>query len=278
MVPVLDMANHGSTDHYNARFEVDDDGNVALLVRDGRQIGEDEEVLISYGPGGATEMIFSYGFLEQGATSARELFLSLEAPDDDPLRTAKVRVAREAPGVRIFVDPNGEVSWESAFVWWMCINEEDGLDFKVLQTNEGSRELQALWKGSELDPRVLKSTLMDDPQKDIFMLRAVVMIQQRVEEQGEALSISGEKLLEQGSAMAEKRRGTYDSINRLRELELDLLTASFGSLEMQVSLVTTFFRRCIESTNPETNAHTTETGASHIKDGNRVPCRKHAPP
>ena len=234
MVPVLDMANHAADDRYNARFEVGGDGQVLLLVREGKQIRENEEVCITYGCGGASEMIFSYGFLEKNVQSAREMFLTLRAPEDDPLRIAKMHFAKEAPGFRIFTAPQGHVSWESAFVWWACVNEEDGLDFEVLQTIDGTRELQALWQGKELDPDDLKSTLMSDPRKDIFMLRATVMIQERVEKQGEDLSLSQAAFEEYSSRTPENKEFSYETIRHLRDLELDFLTSSYRALESEV--------------------------------------------
>lgn len=231
MVPVLDMANHAADDRYNARFDIGEDGKVLLLVREGKQIRENEEVTITYGCGGATEMIFSYGFLEENVQSAREMFLSLSAPEDDPLRLAKLHFANEAPGVRIFTNAKGEVCWESSFVWWACVNEEDGLDFKVLQTTDGGRELQALWKGTELEPDNLRSILMEDFQKDLFRLRATVMVQERVAKQGELLSASEAEF--ELSLHHAREEFVHENIRRLRELELDLLTESYDELEKE---------------------------------------------
>lgn len=230
MVPVLDMANHASDGQCNARFELDGNGNVLLLVRDGKSVKEGEEITIMYGCGGACEMMFSYGFIEQGAVSARELFLGLEIPHDDPLRLPKYHYAKEAPGVRIFTDNTGRIRWDSDFIWWACINEEDGLDFDLLQTVDGDRQLQALWRGSTIHASDLKATLFADPRKDLFELRAVVMIQERVEKQGEELS-SG---LTDLAAQIHKRYESYQTIARLRELELELLTASYTTLDDQV--------------------------------------------
>lgn len=236
MVPVLDMANHSADGRYNARFETAEDGRVLLLVREGKHIADGEEVTINYGAGGASEMVFSYGFLEEHVQSAREMFLSLAAPEDDPLRMAKIHFTREAPRVRIFINSHGHVDWESNFVWWACVNEEDGLDFEVLQTNDGGRELQASWQGNRLEHDSLKRTLIDDPLKDIFQLRATVMIQERVEKQGEELS-STQASFEQSVSQAsedQNARFVHQTIQLLRELELNLLMTSFGALDAEV--------------------------------------------
>ena len=56
------------------------------------------------------------------------MFLDLDIPDDDPLRPAKIYVSKVAPGFRIF-EKDGNIEWESDFVWLVVVNEEDGLDF-----------------------------------------------------------------------------------------------------------------------------------------------------
>ena len=233
MVPVLDMANHASDGQYNARFEADGDENVLLLSRDGKRIHSGEEVNIMYGCGGACEMVFSYGFLDPMVASAREMFLSLGVPLDDPLRLAKMRFADTAPGMRLYVDEKGVIGWESDFVWWACVNEEDGLDFQVLQSNDGQNELKAIWKGREFQPHELKSLLMEDELRDIFVLRSLVLLQQRVEEQGTKIGDS-ETTMEQARNMAGVRHTTWDVISKLRDLEIELLTLAYEKLEVEV--------------------------------------------
>lgn len=274
MVPILDMANHSADERYNARFEMGPDGQVLLLVRNGKQILGGDEITINYGHGGASEMIFSYGFLEENIQSAREMFLSLKAPEDDPLRMAKVHYAKEAPGVRIFLNSHGQADWESNFVWWACVNEEDGLDFEVLQTNDGGRELQATWQGHRLQHAALKATLMQDPLKDVFSLRATVTIQERVERQGEELSSNeasvGEGIL--GPQTRDDAGFVHSTISHLRELELSLLMASFSALDAEVRLCQACrgVQWCSKSrlTNDVTEITTVE-----VSDCNRVPDR-----
>lgn len=233
MVPVLDMANHAPDDEYNARFETDGDGNVMLVVRDGKDIQAGQEINIMYGCGGACEMIFSYGFLDEAASSAREMFISFSIPSDDPLRQAKVRFAEAAPGVRLFVDQTGEISWESDYIWWACVNEEDGLDFEILQSNDGEKELKAVWKGREFEAGELKGLLLDDELRDVFVLRSLVLLQQRVEDQGMQISDSQDTFEAAKHAMGSRER-TWELIKRLRNLELELLIAAYRQLESKV--------------------------------------------
>jgi len=183
---------------------------------------------------GACEMIFSYGFLDATVQSAKELFLDLQVSEDDPLGLAKLRVSTVAPGVKLTCK-GGSVEWHSDFVWLVCINEEDGLAFQVLQTNDGGRELRSTWKNTELrDTSILRELLAQDPLWEVYQLRAVVLIQQRVAEQLQLLSeTSNVESFEYGDDKA-IRKGPRNLALRLRELESKLLERSYGRLEEQV--------------------------------------------
>jgi hypothetical protein len=236
MVPVIDMANHSADDTYNARFEVDEESSsVLLVVRDYKTIEINDEITIMYGGGGACEMIFSYGFVEEHARSAREMFLDLSIPSDDPLRMAKIQYAKEAPGCRIFVDNDDKVCWESVFVWWTCVNEEDGLDFRVEQAVTGDMELKALWKGDDLPAEDLHAALMADELRNVFVLRAVVMLQDRVERAGADLAAT-EEVFDNSDKNSQVRKQVYKTIGILRKLEIQLLARAYDQLEAQVSL------------------------------------------
>lgn len=233
MAPVLDMANHAPDDRYNARFEVDKDDNVMLVVRDGKTVESGKEITIMYGCGGACEMLFSYGFLDPSVSSAREMFLTLNIPPDDPLRIAKMKFSRDAPGVRLYVDQTGKLGWESDFVWWACVNEEDGLEFHILQSNDGQKEMKAVWKNREFEASEFKQLLLADELRDIFVLRSIVLIQHRVEQQGVKLGES-EDMFEQARHATGVREAAWGLINKLRNLELEMLTAAFELLEAEV--------------------------------------------
>ena len=236
MVPCVDMANHASGDQTVALYETDERRNAVLQLRQGRTLRQGEEITITYGDEkGASEMIFSYGFLEVGLTDARQLFLDLDIPTDDPLRMAKKAVCKEAPGVRIYLDEYGRIGWESNFLWWACINEEDGLEFRLLQTNDGDRELSVQWKGEELEPSAIGKILSseNEPCRDIFELRAVVTLQERIERQALELENS-ETQFEDGIHQSEVRLDTWSVIQRLRSFELDLLAEAYTSLQARV--------------------------------------------
>ena len=235
MVPCIDMANHASGDSTNSLYETNSDGNAILILREGKELNPTDEVTITYGDGkGACEMLFSYGFIEKTVKSAQELFLDLEIPDDDPLKLAKKAVAKSAPGFRLFL--HGDFTdWESSYVWLLCVNEEDGLEFKILQRNDGESELQVSWKNEEItDMSNLVSLLKLEPMWEVFELRAIATLQSRVEYQ--LLRLEGSKDFVDGRLVS----GQLDceireNAMQLRGLEEALLLHAYGDFETKVT-------------------------------------------
>ena len=228
MVPLVDMANHESGNDATALFETDLDKNAVLLLRPGKALKNTEEITISYGDDkGACEMLFSYGFLEDKMTSSNEIFLELEIPDDDPLKLAKQRVANCAPGFKL-QESLGKIIWEGSYVWLLCINEEDGLEFNILQTNDGGKELQVLWKEQPLqDFNGFDRLIEEDPRQDLFRLRAISVLQARVGHQIQLL----DQMSQAGSHI---ERGVLRMASRLRGLERPLMVRAYAVFEEQV--------------------------------------------
>ncbi|KAK2758139.1 hypothetical protein FQN53_008319, partial [Emmonsiellopsis sp. PD_33] len=271
MVPCVDMSNHAAGDETGALYETDKDGNAVLQLRWGKKLEVGDEVTITYGDEkGASEMIFSYGFLETNMSTARQLFLDLDIPTDDPLRPAKKAICDDAPGFRLFTTatspspanspsslvtkpetvptppPVTETDWEGRFVWWICINEEDGLEFRVAQSTTGQRELKVAWKEEDLDlssgTQPLVDRLRQDPMWEVFQLRAVVSLQERIGSQLSRLRASDEYVLkweeyvdddDNGGEGKVIRRGVWDVVMRLRELEGRLLEGGYRDLEVK---------------------------------------------
>lgn len=266
VVPCIDMANHTSGNETTALYDTDSNRNAILVLRDGKKITVNEEITITYGDDkGACEMLFSYGFIEpsipypssvdilgagkadlaeplkrppkspgHGMTSARELFLDLDIPDDDPLKLAKKAVSKSAPGFRLFCQ-DGSIGWESSYVWLIVLNEEDGLQFKLLQKSNGERELQATWKDEVVqDMSKLESLAQNEPLLDVFNLRAIMTLQTRVEQQLFRLEGSKkyiEELLEDETI----EETTRDNAERLRDLEETLMLHAYEDFESKVS-------------------------------------------
>lgn len=179
-------------------------------------------------------MIFSYGFLEDTMQSAKMLFLDLDIPDDDPLKMAKMALSTAAPGFRLFAQGGG-TGWESEFVWLICVNEEDGLEIRQLQRIDGERELEIAWKGHAIDDTTkLRQWLEEDEMWEVFKLRAVSILQNRVEVQlRELLNSEGLQNVQHGEGTG-VREQTWLLSMRLRELEQELLETAYGDFEDQV--------------------------------------------
>ena len=187
-------------------------------------------------------MIFSYGFLETGRTDANQLLLDLDIPDDDPLKLAKKVYCKQPPRLRLYTSPtSSETAWDSGIVWWACVNEEDGLDFDVLQTTDGEKELRALWKGDDLgDPNDLSNKLAADPLWDVIQLRAVVLILERLETQLLALRATEKAISEirreeeEDKLQATFRPEVFRMVSQLQRLEGELLERGIEDLTRKV--------------------------------------------
>ncbi|THX65862.1 SET domain-containing protein [Aureobasidium pullulans] len=237
MVPCIDMANHSSGTGTAAIYEVDDQGNAVLLLRDGKTVEENGEITITYGDKkGACEMLFSYGFIEDEMESARELFLDLSIPGDDPLGRAKAAVANCAPGFKIVESGDG-VSWDGAYIWLICVNEEDGLSFQIQQTVEGNRELIATWKDEPVHSfEDFRSILEQDPLWDVYHLRAVSVLQERIASQLQDLYGSDDQVdAAQHGDGTNIRERAWHLAKRLRFLESELLEKAYSYYEDEVS-------------------------------------------
>lgn len=236
MVPCIDMANHASGNGTVARYDTNASGGGVLVLRSGQSKTAGDEITITYGDDkGACEMLFSYGFIEESMDSACELFLDLDVPDDDPLREAKKTVAKSPPGVGIF--RTGEsTSWEGPFVWLLCVNEEDGLKFQMLQTTNGARELNMSWKSQDVvDGSRLEGLLKADPLWDVYHLRAVTTLQGRVESQLHRLLSAGE-LMQVAAGQGPASPANLDVAMRLHDLEEALLMQAYEDFEHQVGI------------------------------------------
>jgi hypothetical protein len=118
----------------------------------------------------------------------------------------------------------------------VSINEEDGLDFKLRQTVDGQREIQGFWKEQELDDTTkIRAYLEQDPLWDIYQLRAIVLLQNRVEAQLHTLQNFGDPPRD-----ASVREGPWQLAERLRSLESQVLQKAMVEFEEQVNIPPTF--------------------------------------
>ncbi|KAJ5904466.1 hypothetical protein N7504_006849 [Penicillium tannophilum] len=250
MVPCVDMVNHMTGAAVTALYDADFDGNAILKLRDSKTLQQGEEVTISYGDEkSASEMIFSYGFLDSDMTETTQVMLQMNSSKDDPLGMAKRMICKDTPGIRLSTsrDPtdltssngSGKIVWDSPLVWWSSVNEEDGLKIGIAQTTDGGRELEAHWKGEKIQsPDQLHHFITIDPLVDIFQLRAVVLVLERVEAQISLLNETNQvldHLRENPTALNSMfRPEIFGMVSRLRQLEGALLQKAVEELMQQV--------------------------------------------
>lgn len=243
MVPALDMVNHSAT--ATAYYEEEASGDVSLRIRPGVRVAAGQEISISYGESkSATEMLFSYGFIDPDSKT-RELTLHLEGFPDDPLAMAKLRVFGGAPTVTFRqAEPDGSGSsmlWDSGFVHLMCLNEEDGLDFCILQDDAGDRQLRVLWQDEDVTERAdrFEKLLEGHPLQALFQLRAVSVVQQRAALQLEKLNVAPDADLLEPLISADLVDRTYvNLVAKLKESERSILEAAVAELEKEVCFTT----------------------------------------
>jgi hypothetical protein len=176
-------------------------------------------------------MLFSYGFIEDHVDRTSELTLEMTVPEDDPLKTAKEFVS-ETSTIRLY-RTNQSVFWDSNFLWLVCVNEEDGLEFRVLQEIDGTRELRIFLKDTDLENvTLLPEKIEADPLYEVFRLRAICLLQERIRAQMDQLKLSetGAKSHQQQCIEAQIQQA-----HKLRSLEMQLLIDGDREFEEQVS-------------------------------------------
>ncbi|RYP90706.1 hypothetical protein DL770_003171 [Monosporascus sp. CRB-9-2] len=226
LVPCLDLVNHSH--QHTAYFEENDNDQVLLLIRDGSHIPPGTEITINYGhEKSAAEMLFSYGFIDPHSTTER-ISLPLELINDDPLIKAKLHVFCATPTLEINED-DGVPRWSAPFVYLMCLNEEDGLEFRILQETDGSRHLRMLWQERDVTdaPGTFKDLINGHDLQQVFELRAVTVIYEMIQQRLERLSAHGGD----ASIFESVRAEAVQAANQLRNIETDLLKRAFQVLE-----------------------------------------------
>lgn len=234
MVPGLDMVNHSGSP--SAYYEVDSNADVSLLPRPGCAESCGREVSISYGKSkSAAEMLFSYGFID-GDGTARSLTLPLDPFTDDPLSRAKVHVFGHPRTVRVTQDDQG-IEWQSPFAYLMCLNEEDGLEFRLLQDTVGERQLRLLWQGDDVTDRAgdLEELIQDHPLCPVFRLRVVAVLLERIQTQLASVQAGpSDDELRPLEAAGLLRGECIAGARTLREAETRALEAAVEALESEV--------------------------------------------
>ena len=253
MVPCLDIVNHARD--ANAYYEQASNGDAVLLLRPNKRAQTGEEITISYGSSkSSAEILFSYGFVDEGIDTD-SLVLDLHPLPDDPLGKAKIATFSGRPVVRISSEANA-VEWLSPFVYFICVNEEDGLEFRVLQQTDGSQsQLQVFWQDidvtestADFEKHIAQHTL-----KDVFSLRAVCILEDRLQEQLERLYATADIFAIIETSMAEIDKSLFTAASKLRYRETALLERAFNALDSQLSSCLVFKTPIFS---PRTNSRT----------------------
>ncbi|KAJ4155624.1 hypothetical protein LMH87_000860 [Akanthomyces muscarius] len=241
MVPALDMVNHSAAGA-TAYYEEETSGDVSLRIRPGASVAAGDEINISYGDSkAAAEMLFSYGFIDPDGKT-RQLTLHLESFPDDPLGLAKRRVFGGAPVVTLRQTEGGSGGgdrlWDSGFVHLMCLNEEDGLEFRILQDDAGDRQLRVFWQDEDVTERAgdFETLLKDHPLQALFQLRAVSVVQERAASQLQKLAAApSSEQLEPLIAADIIDQNHVDLVSTLKDIERSVLEAVVAELEKEKS-------------------------------------------
>ena len=247
MVPGLDMANHSHQP--TAYYEEDGKDDIVLHLRPGVEVSGGEEVTISYGEKSPAEMLFSYGFIDR-ESAVEGLTLPLEALPDDPLGKAKLHILKGSPSLKLS-RPGGEISWQSPFAYLMCLNEEDGLEFRVLQGKDGERELKLFWQEEDVTARAddFENLIKDHPLCQVFRLRVVSVLHEVVSDH--LMQLSSEISHDQLGPLRRAGLVSDDCLRAaetLREIEANVLESAAAALDEQVCAIEDDFQAaCLNS-------------------------------
>lgn len=235
MVPIIDMANHSPTPM--ARYDESDDREAILALRHDGSIAPDDEVTITYGGDkSAAEILFSYGFIDT-EDSKRHLVLPVPTLDDDPLLRAKLYSFGGPPMAELWLEGD-KALWKSPFAYFMCLNEEDGLEFRTLQEVSGARQLRVFWQEEDVTERVddFEHLVADHPLGAVFRLRVVAVVEELAGTHLEGMKLAAASAEDDmlREIHGEPRRGCALLAEALRDAESLVLDAVLAVLQEEV--------------------------------------------
>jgi hypothetical protein len=233
MVPCIDMINHSAAP--SAYYDENLKDEVVLLPRPGVNLSKDDEVTISYGDSkSAAEMLFSYGFIDP-ESKADSLVLPLTPFPDDPLAKAKLVAFGQGPKIHVARDGDGAIRWGSDFAYLMCVNEEDGLEFRILQDRDGGQQLRVFWQEEDVTDRTsgFEELIRTHPFSAVFRLRVVTVVQETLQTQLERLRSSTPP----DTPSSLQREDCFKMALLLRQIETNILEDAIKTLEEEVSTV-----------------------------------------
>jgi hypothetical protein len=116
----------------------------------------------------------------------------------------------------------------------MCVNEEDGLEFRVLQQTDGARQLRVFWQDADVTDRTsdFKSLIRTHPLSAVIRLRVVTVVQVALGAQLERLQSSTPP---DAAPSSLQREACFRAALALREIETGILERAIEALEEEVS-------------------------------------------
>ncbi|KAB8290254.1 hypothetical protein EYC80_011120 [Monilinia laxa] len=257
MIPCLDMANHSSTS--NAYWEQTSNGDVSLILKLNLHLGQGSEITINYGDSKSdAENLFQYGFIDAN-TNTTSVVLTLEPRNMDPLRLAKLAAFRKPPFIHIYGHEDGQISWQGPFLYFICLNEDDGLEFKTLQEVDGEHNsLRVFWQGMDVTNFTdeFERLISGHQLEDVFKLRVATLLLGRIQRQLERLH-HNRRALDNSLDVAGISTQTRHHAVKLREIEIDVLEVAYSTvndekLKLQESESVCQYLRLAQSSAEET--------------------------
>lgn len=229
------MVNHSVP--ANAYYEVSED-EVALLLNQNESVQAMDEITISYGHKPAAEFLFSYGFIDRHSIK-QAMVLTYEPPDEDPLARAKAAAYGRPGTVTLARTDDGTIQWESPFIHFAVLNEEDGLELRVLEGPNGTRNLHTFWQGEDVTNATdtFEALTEGHERKSVFRLRAVVTVLAVIKNQLVSMRLPIPDAPAERAAQGVSY-SAWQAAATLTEIETAILQDAEDALETQVSYAT----------------------------------------
>lgn len=242
MVPVIDLANHSSRS--NVQYDVNENGDVCLKLKAGAVIEAGEELFLNYGADkSASEMLFSYGFVEK--TTLFEFLIghipnSVKMPAVVPGENEKLECWGRRFGTPMMTisGKKGSLELKCPFVYFLVLEEEHGMVLKEIEGDAVTHDFRAMWKGHDITDRLdeLEILLKEVPQKEVLDIRAMFIYHALITHQMELMQEAEdfEAQFDLDTLSVEKQR-IHKAASELRAIESTIIDAAMDIVQDCVS-------------------------------------------
>lgn len=245
MVPFIDLVNHSSRS--NVQYDVDEiSGDVILKLKTGAVIEEGEELYLNYGADkSASEMLFSYGFIEK--TTLFEFLIghipnSVKMPAVMPNQDEKLECWGRRFGTPMMTisGKKGNLELESPFVYFLMLVGKDGLRLKEITRPDDPNfhDVRALWHDIDITDRLdnMEIILKRHPQKELFDIRAMFIYHALINHQMQLMQEAEdfEAQFDLDELPLDKQR-IHNAASELRAIESTLIDSAMDIVQDWVS-------------------------------------------